>query len=92
MSYVVNALAIFRLTRLLMLDDCPYELCAKLRDEIGIAYTSHNRAYGKNEIAKVFLCHYCLSFWVGLFVARGNIKEALAYSGASALMFKWVDG
>lgn len=88
MRYVLNALATFRLTYLIMYDLLPFQIMAKLRDAAGVKQNAYGNNYGTNEIAKALSCQWCCSLWVGLFVAKGNIREALAYSGVTGILFK----
>lgn len=88
MSYLINALAVFRLTWFLMYDDAPGEIMAKIRDAVGVKQNMKGGNYATNELSKVFLCEWCMSLWIGLLFARGNVKEALAYSGVTGLLFK----
>lgn len=39
------------------------------RHKIGVRYDEHGAAYTTNELAELFTCHYCLSVWLGFFVA-----------------------
>lgn len=88
MTHIVNALAVFRLTYFCMYDLAPFELMAKVRDMAGIKQNAYGNNYGTNEISKALACQWCCSLWVGLFVAKGNVREALAYSGVTGLLFK----
>lgn len=81
MQVLIDIFAIYRLCKLLMQDDCPYELCAKFRDYIGIQYNEYGNKYSHNEFGKLFLCIWCLSLWISLLWTKGNIKKSLAYSG-----------
>lgn len=91
MKHIVNALAVFRLTYMFMYDLLPFQVMAQVRDLVGVRHTEKGQAYSKNELGKVFLCEWCLSLWLGLLFARGNVKEALAYSGVTALLFKVIE-
>lgn len=92
MNFVVNALVVFRLTRLIRDESAPFGIMDTLREELGVKYgTANGVPYGRNEIAKAISCYWCLSFWIALFVSGGNIKQALALSGAAGLMYRWFE-
>lgn len=91
MKYLLNSLAVFRLTYFIMYDLAPFELMAKLRDIAGVKQNAYGNNYGTNELAKALSCYWCTSLWIGLLFAKGNIKEALAYSGVTALLFKVIE-
>lgn len=88
MRHVLNSLAVFRLTWLIMNDNLPFDIMATLRDAIGIRQNAYGHDYGTNEFAKLFTCQWCLSIYIGLLFAKGNIREALAYSGVTGLLFR----
>jgi len=91
LNFCVEILATWRLCRLLMREDCPYEICVKFRDWIGISYNERNEPLASNEFAQLFLCIYCLSVWVGFFMAKGNIKRGLAISAGAIIVEKWMN-
>lgn len=92
MQFLINALVVFRLTRLIRDESAPFGIMDILRDELGVKYgTANGVLYGRNEIAKAVACPYCLSFWIALFVSGGNIKQALALSGATSLLYRWFE-
>lgn len=43
------------------------------------------------ELGRLFLCIWCLSFWVGVCVAQGSIWKALAYSAGAIVINHYVD-
>lgn len=88
MQILLDVFLIYRVCKLLMQDDCPYEVCAKFRDFIGINYDEQSEPYSDNELGKLFLCIWCLSLWVALVYTKMDIKKALAYSG----MVGFIDG
>lgn len=91
MKYLLNSLAVFRLTYMLMYDLLPFQIMAQVRDLVGVRHTEKGQAYATNELGKVFLCEWCMSLWLGLLFAKGNIREALAYSGVTAILFKMIE-
>lgn len=91
MKYLLNSLAVFRLTYFILYDVAPFELMAKLRDLVGVKQNAYGNNYGTNELAKALSCYWCCSLWLGLLFAKGNIREALAYSGVTGLLFRWIE-
>ena len=83
---LILALATWRISKLLISESGPYEVLAKLRDVVGITYNEHSLPVATNELAKLFLCIWCMSIWVGLLLARGSVFKGLAYS-AGAILF-----
>jgi len=69
MELLVLALATWRLTSLLNREAGPFGLLTKFRHLIGIRYDEYSNVYGKNQIAEMVTCHWCLSVWVGIAVA-----------------------
>lgn len=49
----------------------PYNCFHKLRYLIGIRHDRENKPVATNELAKLFLCHWCLSVWVAAFFVFG---------------------
>lgn len=73
LEFVVLAFATWRLTSLLVWEDGPFEVFAKLRCRLGVRYDEHSVAYGSNWFAKGVVCPACASVWFG-------IMWAIAYS------------
>jgi hypothetical protein len=80
--FVVGALAVWRLTHALNVEDGPARLFARLR-----------RTLGRSRWGSALGCFYCLSLWVGLPVAAligSTLAERallwLALSGAACLL------
>lgn len=92
MQFLINALVVFRLTRLIRDESAPFDIMGKFRDAVGLRYgTANGVPYGTNELSRMIACPYCLNLWVALIVAKGNIRQALALSGAASLMFRWFE-
>lgn len=92
MTDILLALATWRITHLLVSEDAPYSLAARFRNYIGIRYDINSKRVADNELAKLFMCVWCLSIWAGwalaltvrprsMFVARG-----FAYSAVSIVI------
>ncbi|HTJ52916.1 MAG TPA: DUF1360 domain-containing protein [Cyclobacteriaceae bacterium] len=83
-KYFVLAIAIWRLTHLISLEDGPFDLIIKLRKLLGSSF-----------LGKLMDCFYCTSVWVGLagaIYAGENPVQIIAltlyYSGAALLFEK----
>jgi hypothetical protein len=81
-SFVIAALAVWRVTHLLNAEHGPWDLSMKLRQRVG-----------QGLIGQALACFYCLSFWVALpFVPWLTMQPAsalvawFALSGAAILM------
>lgn len=91
---LIDLLAVWRLTRLLYKESGPYDVLGRFRDWAGVRYDSYSNPYGKNELSKALICVYCLSVWVGLFIAvvrRKSPVHALAYSAGTILIERWLN-
>lgn len=65
LEFVILALATWRLTSLLVWEDGPFEVFARLRHRLGVRYNESNVAYGTNWFAKGVVCPACASVWFG---------------------------
>lgn len=67
MELLILALANWRISSLLTNEDehGPYEILDKIRWIVGIEY-HEGFPYATNEIAKLFMCVWCISIWVGI--------------------------
>jgi len=68
MNYLILALAAWRLTSLFVNEDGPFEVFAKLRKILGVAYTPEGEPYGLNWFAKGLACFRCASVWVSFVI------------------------
>lgn len=66
---LILALAAWRITSLLVCEDGPNDVIAKFRNIIGVRYDQYSVPYGKNIIASLFTCVWCLSIWVSAIFA-----------------------
>lgn len=39
-----------------------------------------------SELGQLFLCVWCMSFWIGLLLAKGHVLDALAYSAGAIVI------
>lgn len=65
LEFTVLALAVWRISSLIINDAGPFEIFAKFRHLVGVRYNEHSEAYGTNELAELFVCICCFSIWVG---------------------------
>jgi hypothetical protein len=74
LEFVVLALATWRLTSLLVWEDGPFEVFARLRHALGVRYTEGSRqGYGTNWFAKGVACPACASVWFGIMWATAYL-------------------
>jgi hypothetical protein len=66
LEFVVLALATWRLTSLLVWEDGPFEVFAKLRHFLGVRYDERSMPEGTNWFAKGVICPACASVWFGV--------------------------
>lgn len=83
-SFVIAALAVWRLTHLLHAEDGPWDLAARWRARLG---------QGESALGRMVGCFYCLSVWVALplvpWLAEGVFEGLIvwaALSGAAILL------
>lgn len=69
MDFIILSLAIWRISNLLIEESGPYAILELFRYQLGIRYNEQNVTYATNELAELFTCHFCLSVWLGIFVA-----------------------
>lgn len=65
-SYLILALATWRISSLLVNEFGPYKILERLRFWLGVRYDEDLNRHGNNEFAELFTCIWCLSVWVGL--------------------------
>lgn len=64
--YLIGGIATWRLTSLVVREDGPRDIIARLRRWIGVRYNHRSEPYGLNVVAQAILCFWCASIWVGL--------------------------
>lgn len=97
---VVLALATWRLTSLLVWEDGPFEIFAKLRYRLGVRYDEQSIAYGTNWFAKGVVCPACASVWFGFLWAIAYwiyphtwwVALSFALSTGAIVLEKWIGG
>ena len=66
MNYLILALATWRLSSLLSIEDGPYDIFDRLRAYVGIWYDDYSIAQSNNELARMLKCVWCVSVWIGV--------------------------
>jgi hypothetical protein len=68
MHYILLALATWRISSLLVNEDGPWSVFARLRALAGVRYDDEFQPVAGNVVAGAFICLWCMSVWVGLLV------------------------
>ena len=89
MDYLIKALATWRLTKMIMSEDGPYEVFPKLNHALGVRYNENNIKFGINEAGNMMVCKLCLSFWVGLLFTLLPKVFAMPFAFSAAMI--WLD-
>lgn len=97
-EFIVLALATWRLTSLLVWEEGPLDVFARLRHLLGVRYDQRNQPYGSNWFAKGVVCPACASVWFGFLWAGAYLlwKPAwmvalpFALSTCAVAIEKWV--
>lgn len=98
--FTVYSIATWRLTRLIVKEDGPFDLIGKFRDFIGVYYDEKSQCVGRNVFAKGLCCMKCTSVWAAIPFAIvtqpmdvGHFAVLiLAYSGAALMIDRWYEG
>jgi hypothetical protein len=87
LKYFVIVIVVWRITHLISSEDGPFDMIIRLR-----------KLMGNSFLGKLMDCFYCLSIWVGFFIAlyAGSTLEeililTLYYSGASLILEKFTN-
>lgn len=64
-DFLVLSLATWRLTSLVVKEDGPWNILARLRHRVGVRYNENSTAFGLNVVGAAFACTWCASVWVG---------------------------
>lgn len=65
LAFTIIALACWRLTSLLVKEDGPWDMFARLRHLLGVRYDAESRPYAERMLGKMALCPWCASVWIG---------------------------
>jgi len=66
---LILALAVWRVSSLLVREDGPWALLARLRYHAGVRYDESSLPYGDGVLGDLFICTWCMSVWIGLVTA-----------------------
>ena len=88
--FVVLALAVWRVSRIVVAEDGPFDLLARMRSRFEI---DKQRTW----VSRGLMCVACISFWLGLIVAVAvfglsfeSVAYGLALSAASVILLRRV--
>lgn len=70
-GYLLLSAAVWRVTNMLMYEEGFYDCLHRLRYLVGVRYNAKSEPEATNEFAKLFVCHWCLSFWVAVLFTLG---------------------
>lgn len=65
LEFMVLALATWRISYMLVVEDGPYDILDKIRRKLGVEYASDGTPYSENTWGNLFTCVWCISVWVG---------------------------
>lgn len=84
--FVVTALAVWRLSNMLVEEDGPGRIFRRLREASGIEYDDSGEILSHNDYTPLY-CVYCTSVWVSIFsfFAPDWLLRLLAISGLAIL-------
>lgn len=99
LNFLLYGFAIFRILYFVIRDDCPFEICLRVRSllikKVGYdEYSNEVVEYRTNQLVKLLLCPVCLSVWVAIpFAYNPNpivwLVQDFALSGLAMLLWKW---
>ena len=69
MTELIMSLACWRFSSLFVNEHGPFDVFDKIRHFLGVKYNEESKPYGTSFFSKLFSCVWCLSVWVGLFLA-----------------------
>lgn len=67
MDYLILALAVWRISSLLISEPGPWHIFERLRHAVGVRY--HPETYERiasNTLSEMFTCIWCMSVWIGI--------------------------
>lgn len=97
MDFLILTLITWRIGSLLTNDDehGPYDTLDRIRHFAGVRYDEKSEAYAIREIAKPFLCLWCMSVWVGAILTllyrpkKFRLLYPFALSAGAILVNEW---
>jgi hypothetical protein len=100
MHYLLLAFATWRISSLLVNEDGPRSMFARLRALVGVRHDDEFQPVAGNVVAGAFLCLWCMSVWVGLALALLSwfapdvaawIVLPMALSAGAIVISKWAE-
>lgn len=97
MTYLILALATWRISNLLVNEDGPWSMFARVRAWAGVRY---NMVTLERESGGAFTCIWCMSIWIGLCWALAWrvwpdmalwVATPFALSAGAILVDRWVN-
>ncbi len=61
------SLATWNVSSLLVQEDGPFLMFARLRNKFGVMISAEGITYAENGLGEIFLCLWCMSRWVAIF-------------------------
>lgn len=95
-ALLVACLITWRLTSLIVSEAGPFDLFARIRDQLGVYYDEASQCQGRWSLARGLCCVWCTSVWVGWAVAYGFRLDpwpltGLALSAGTIMIDRWMN-
>ena len=99
LELLISILATWRISSLLVREDGPSDVFAKLRTISGVKYDKYSIPRGTNFVSSLLLCVWCTSIWIAVIIAALDrpvniltfIRRALALSSGAILLDEIID-
>lgn len=95
LSFIIEALATWRISSLLVHEDGPYNVFLELRKRAGFVYWSDGAVmHEPTGILNALACLWCTSVWAApvVMLMPRSLKRALALSSAAIIVESWGTG
>ena len=94
LELLLSVLATWRVSSMLVREDGPDDVFAKLRMFTGMKYDEYSNPYGTNLISSLLSCVWCTSVWVAFIIAaidkpaniRKFLQRAMALSAGAIII------
>lgn len=64
---IMACFAVYRLSRLIVFDEGPFDLFLKFRELVGV-YDRDVNGRAKTSIGRLFACPYCIGLWISIVI------------------------